>query len=1084
MRSPHNTLGSARSGFALVTVLLVLMALLVLCAPFLMTARNASRAGTQLSDRAQARLALDAAVRHARASLGDSHPAVDLTPYWDDADELARLPQLEPRFFDADNDLGLMWRAEITDLASKADLNSSPPQLFANLLGASSRLTEPMKEGDQELSISSTAGFQSQGYVWIERELVRYGEVEGSKLKKLTRGVGAVSSGDGAAAEAGPTPAVAHAAGAPVVDQRAFAPVIWRTTTTDGALRELDAPEQLRDTAQLALGIANRPPDDADEAAVASHSQLVEAFVAPLAAHGTTYGALRAGHVWQKAVRVYNPIVAGQTGILRVDELRWFAPGTTVEVTDGTNRELAIVHEVVDGGIRLMQPLQRDYFAYRAEVRAQVRRPINVNLAEPELLEALFSNLQLRQKNERITRDEARTLAAIVVESRPFDGFEDFVRRVVLPAAGLEKLPSYARVVPMALAGGGAVIDALDAEALLRNALNANDSYLLFSTLPFCFTSRDTYQLDLRAIVNAQSGVERVALVREQVELVTPQRDLMQVWVRQEDFDEAFRLDREAPFWATGPNSLQRWDNGATPPSNFVPHFGTLGGQPFLTTTPTQQGASSGSQEAPVPQHVFASREETGWAQLWPSREPDAIAGLTNRFVTHFDHETGDMEGRAVASEPLQRSTSDLAWTSAQAPLLRAFHSQMWLKPRSLSPATVLDVGRSSLETDRVQMFVDGADLVVRVLDGAGDHPGTVGFTEAGEARFSLTQDKGPGLSAGTWSHVALDIRGNRPSQISMLVDGRAFGVRHPGLTRLASALTQSSTQIAVESLEGFPDPCVVRIGDELVECTRGTGNVLNAAPVLTGANAGFGGRLARVPFVGGESGVPSVTNVNMNHPAGAPVELYGYSSVLASNVPSGSAPLPGNIGAWAVARAVGVVGGQTSLGDTITHSGIFAPLGYGIEGSTSATGIKLAACDQGQTLQDVMSAFSQQGGYALLVQVTPGAVNYQPNGQPAQSSTQHTTANNTPLFGFEIIRYSGWSSDTLNIASRAALPTGDPQQSAHAFVVNWDPNWQDQAAGVPIANILYWQTFVVPISIPAPGAGSPPRERLRWRRA
>lgn len=86
---------ASRRGFALVTVLLVLMALLVLCAPFLMTARNASRASTQLSDRAQARLALDAAVRHARASLGDSHPAIDLTPYWDDAEEITRLPELD-----------------------------------------------------------------------------------------------------------------------------------------------------------------------------------------------------------------------------------------------------------------------------------------------------------------------------------------------------------------------------------------------------------------------------------------------------------------------------------------------------------------------------------------------------------------------------------------------------------------------------------------------------------------------------------------------------------------------------------------------------------------------------------------------------------------------------------------------------------------------------------------------------------------------------------------------------------------------------------------------------------------------------
>ena len=56
----------SRAGMAILTVLLVLLALLVLCAPFLMTARNASRASGQLADAAQVRLALDSAAREAR----------------------------------------------------------------------------------------------------------------------------------------------------------------------------------------------------------------------------------------------------------------------------------------------------------------------------------------------------------------------------------------------------------------------------------------------------------------------------------------------------------------------------------------------------------------------------------------------------------------------------------------------------------------------------------------------------------------------------------------------------------------------------------------------------------------------------------------------------------------------------------------------------------------------------------------------------------------------------------------------------------------------------------------------------------
>ena len=73
----------ARAGIAVLAVLVVLLALLVLCAPFLMTARNASRASTQLADQAQVRLALDSAARASavfeRASRRSSGPT---RPRW------------------------------------------------------------------------------------------------------------------------------------------------------------------------------------------------------------------------------------------------------------------------------------------------------------------------------------------------------------------------------------------------------------------------------------------------------------------------------------------------------------------------------------------------------------------------------------------------------------------------------------------------------------------------------------------------------------------------------------------------------------------------------------------------------------------------------------------------------------------------------------------------------------------------------------------------------------------------------------------------------------------------------------------
>src|SRR3954469_18630814 len=75
-------------GFAIIIVLLALLALLVMSTPFLLAARNADRSSSELADQASARLALDSAEHCARAGLGATHPAQDTTPYWDSLDEI------------------------------------------------------------------------------------------------------------------------------------------------------------------------------------------------------------------------------------------------------------------------------------------------------------------------------------------------------------------------------------------------------------------------------------------------------------------------------------------------------------------------------------------------------------------------------------------------------------------------------------------------------------------------------------------------------------------------------------------------------------------------------------------------------------------------------------------------------------------------------------------------------------------------------------------------------------------------------------------------------------------------------------
>jgi type II secretory pathway pseudopilin PulG len=169
----------ARGGFALLVVLLVLIALLVLSAPFLLMARNADRASAELSDRARARLALDAAARHARLLLGESHSGLDRTPYFDDLDEIAVDNRFEEGFLDPSDPTGMMWDLDREDVAGKIDLNSAPPQVIANLMGASTRFVRAILPEDTELPVASMSGFDPTGVLWSDGELLHYTEFEG-----------------------------------------------------------------------------------------------------------------------------------------------------------------------------------------------------------------------------------------------------------------------------------------------------------------------------------------------------------------------------------------------------------------------------------------------------------------------------------------------------------------------------------------------------------------------------------------------------------------------------------------------------------------------------------------------------------------------------------------------------------------------------------------------------------------------------------------------------------------------------------------------------------------------------------------
>ena len=1059
---------SSERGVAMVVVLVVLMALFVLCAPFLLTVRNADRASAQMADRATGRIAIDSATRHARANLGQSHRAIDETPYFDGLDELFVANEFPEAFLDASDPNGVMWDLDVEDEAGRIDLNSAGPQMLANLVGCVSRLTSTVSPDDLEFPVSSTAGFHEAGFFFVGAELIGFAERKPAVLGGLTRELGVKYDAELMPLPCGPNVKSNHDMGSFVIDQRAFAIPDWRLRAGEpGALARFDAIEQVARCVEFAMA-----------------GELGDDFVPALERTTTVYGDVGAGARWFHGVKLMGE-VQGKPDygcVLPIEDARNFNQGTTVMITDGVNVEFGLVRSFEQGQLRLWNELALEYQPFEALIYPQARRPVNVNTASPEVLLALFVNLKLDGHSSRITLSEAEELVKIVAVSRPFTGFEDFLRRVVLPAAGLAALPKDAPVVPevfQQLSQVGELkadgtrelvgfLDEDDARALYKNALNANDVELEFSTMPFSFTSRDVYRLDLRASVNAPSGVERARRSREEIDLVVPQRDLLHVWARQEDFDEEPRLDGEAPGWMTGPEATSRFDRMfETPwPSRAKAHLGRWDTQVPIDPPP----APSPEGEETEPVLTFASREDgLAWIQLAPSREDDRAA--PNGRVLHFDDETEHIEGRYLPFGTLTDPAGDYNWGSG--PGLVPITWKGWIQPRALVPGDrFLDVGGLFTDSDRVSLFLEDGDLVLRVLDAMGDHPAS-SFEEFAEVRYALA-GAGPGLLQDVWSHVEIGVAGTRPDQMRLIVDGR-WSARTPGLTRLASTITSEARSIPVESTEGFPDRCVIRIGDELIEVTKDGQGAFRAVHETVGENAGFGGRLARERYT-----LDPEQNAGLgkdtDHQRGATVQLYGYSLPLLTNVPNLGGALAEPIGPFAAARVV-YAGADKKDNETIyvldRSTNARYEIGKGLAGVQNPEVLTLEPID-GRSIEETMAAFSPSGGYAALL-----SRRYTFTGDPllGGSPTFDKDENDVRIGGVEVIRYAGARGSQLLIREReVALPNIQDVVDVGgrgAFVLDWQGSDVNEADDPPQpwTERLTHQTLVIPISIPVSGA-------------
>jgi hypothetical protein len=1085
-RSAHRA-HPARRGLAILLVLMVLLALLILVGPFLWTAGEADAAGARLTDQSTLRLALDDAGRHVRSQLVGSHASVDPSRASDGLEELAVSIGLDPGFYNHADDGGVMWDHEVTDLAGRVDLTTASPQLIANLMGRASYLSRALPSDADELRLANADGFPEAGLLWIGGELIEYRLREGTAFKELDRGV---LGGPGC----GPRPRTSHAAGAPVISLDAWAVAWWRASrklrpaagaSVDDLVSEI---RSFLPTPMPGATISADEMDDPEAWSAAIEEGLAEAlgqvqredpfqaFASVLDRYTTLFGGVAAEDLWSRPVRLINDVV-GCT--LQVEQWRYFNAGSTVLLEGPEGSEVHLVRSANNGTIQLENEVQGNYRGLEAHVRVLARRPVNINTAPPEVLRALVQNVGLVGRNERISRQEAEALAAEMVAKRPFDHMEDFLRRLVAPAAGITVAGADESIEQAAqrsadLGAAAPVISIEDAVALYRNALNANDQALRFSTAPFSFVSRDVYELDLRAQLHAPSGVPRNRARRRQIEWIAPPGDLLQVVATQADFDEALRLRRNAPGYRTTPERTHIDDvtRMAAPPSRITAH---------MPLTADNSGAL-----IPVTRPVFPSYDEFGTVRAAPIREQE-IGQRVGRML-HFDSSTNDLEGFNLGEEPLQLDPAGNRVQWLVNGYLRPFNFGAWLKP-SINQGTIFDIG-SADQGDRVHLSMAAGGLTLRVFDGPGDHPDTA-FEEVGQIELPLTELMPPDL----WSHVEVDVRGNRPDQMGLRVDGFGFAGEGQssaqairGLTHLAVGLNAADTQIGVRSTAGFPAECLLRIGDEVIEAVVSGPTTFNATRQLTGSLAGFGGRLSRERAAWQQSGValldPGALTKAQSYPAGTPVRLSGYSTPLQSNVPPNAGSLASDVGPFAVGRLIAVDG---QPGEEIFIEIPFPPplgvvplqLGRGIQSSIQQPqSIDLTNVDPGQTPQQVMEGFHTGGGYAAIVQVRVPFVRATGGGETAESEQFPLSTDGVQLGGVEVVHYSGWQGTTLQIDQwgidaglfpqlQAVSQTAGQFGGGKAFVVEWIDNLIEAGSLVPIGEILSWQAVCVPISVP-----------------
>lgn len=500
-----------------------------------------------------------------------------------------------------------------------------------------------------------------------------------------------------------------------------------------------------------------------------------------------------------------------------IPDARRFQRGMIVRVQprDGRNPEYRLCVGVQGRGsgrdrVSVFPQLDFDYEAREIQISAMQPRPLNVNTATRQVLRAALIGLSSRVGQRRsatgrrgvtaVSPSQAEAIAEKIVEDPPGNHLEllDLLRQLVQ----------------------GGAIDGHAFDAVFRNAVDPGDPLLLRSTMPFCYTSGDVYELTASGFVNDPAGNEIARHRFREVVRLAPQRDLTWHLDSQSDFTDRvyvpgplaakeFSLSKLHQMFLPG-----RWANHTvTRPA----HLGPFAAPPLPTTGSRSHAGGDGDLRP------LYSREPEGLAQGSigsASNQPQVQAGVLRRDDNLSELDGVDLGGTIAANQLGHRyePRQDGSFVGQLGPTgIRGWFRLDGL-PAAGSRAYIFDGGEAR-DLNRVSLYLEGGALVLETRGEALDVQETGGNPRSTRLIYTPTTP----FQSQQWYHVAAFVKGSDRGDLGLAVDGRFGGQQMLG-SRLSAAIDPYATSIPLEDASGFPDTGLVRVGANRVADTRRAG--------------------------------------------------------------------------------------------------------------------------------------------------------------------------------------------------------------------------------------------------------------------